>query len=70
MLFSFVCAGTLLDYVPWGWVRELHMVHDAQVFILQIHASSFESSWWGEMVKCREAFHGLGFQDVTEFSSD
>jgi hypothetical protein len=26
---------------------------------MQIDASSFGTSWWGEMAWCREAFHGL-----------
>jgi hypothetical protein len=47
------------------------MVHDAHLFILQIHASSFGAGWWGEMVaQHREAFHRLGVQDVAEFYSD
>jgi hypothetical protein len=43
---------------------------DAHLFVLQIHASSFGTSWWGEIVQHRNAFHGLGVQDVTEFHSD
>jgi hypothetical protein len=39
------------------------VVHDAHLFVLQIHASNFETSWWGEMVWLREAFHRLGIQD-------
>jgi hypothetical protein len=46
------------------------MVRDAHLFILQFHASSFGNGQWGEMVQNRDAFHGLGVQDVTEFSSD
>jgi hypothetical protein len=40
------CAGLC----SWGIGRELHVVHDAHLFILQIHASSFEPSWQREMV--------------------
>jgi hypothetical protein len=58
-----VCPGATLDYVPRGWVRESWVVHDAHLFVLQIHASNFETSWWGEMVWLREAFHRLGIQD-------
>jgi hypothetical protein len=52
------------------------MVHDAHLFILKIHASSFGTDWRGEMTHfffsvawCREGFHGLGVQDVAEFDS-
>jgi hypothetical protein len=65
MFFSFVaevggsvCPGDMLDYVPRGWVGELH-VWDAHLFILQIH-----DAWH------REALHRLGVQDVPEFNSD
>jgi hypothetical protein len=41
------------------------MVHNAYLFILQLHTSSFEASWWGEMaplffivVWYKDAFHG------------
>jgi hypothetical protein len=46
------------------------MMCDAHLFVLQIHASNFETGWWGEMAQCMEAFHRLGVQDVTEFDSD
>jgi hypothetical protein len=36
------------------------MVHNAYLFNLHIQASSFDTGWQGEMVRCREAFHGLG----------
>jgi hypothetical protein len=40
-------------------------------FLLQFYAGSFGASWWGKMVVChREAFHGVGVQDVAEFDSD
>jgi hypothetical protein len=42
----------------------------SRLFTLQVHVSSFENGWWGEMAQHREAFHGLGVQDVTEFDSD
>jgi hypothetical protein len=77
MLFSFVgageysvCPGTVLDYVPMGWVGESRMVHDAFLFVLQIHISSFETSWQGEMTWHTEASHGLAVQDVAAFNSD
>jgi hypothetical protein len=72
MLFSFIvgegsiCSGTVLDYVPKGWVGELCMVCDAHLFVLQIHASSFGTGWWGEVVQRREAFNGLGVE-IAEF---
>jgi hypothetical protein len=81
-LFSFVsegdsiCPGPALDYVPVWWVGELHMVSDAHLFILQIHASRFEACQWGEMAttslsmaRHKKSFHKLGVQDVSEFSS-
>jgi hypothetical protein len=46
------------------------MVRDAHLFILYIHTSYFGTRWLGEMVRHREAFHGLGFQDVVKFDSD
>jgi hypothetical protein len=46
------------------------VVYDAHLFVLQIHASSLGTSQWGEMVQHKEAFHGLGVQDVTEFDSE
>jgi hypothetical protein len=53
------------------------MVYDAHLFVLQIRVSSFGASSWGEMVPLflsavwhKEAFHGLGVQDVAEFDSD
>jgi hypothetical protein len=50
MLSSFVaggavCPGATLDYVPRGWLGESHVVHDAYLLLLQIHTSSFETSW-------------------------
>jgi hypothetical protein len=45
------------------------MVYDAHLFILQIHASSVETGWWGEMACFIEGFHKSEVQDVTEFSS-
>jgi hypothetical protein len=46
------------------------MVHDACLFVLQVHASSFGISWQGEMLWHKEAFHRLGVQDVAQFNSD
>jgi hypothetical protein len=45
-----VCPGDALDYFPRGWVGEFHVVCDAQLFVLQFHASSFGASCWEEMV--------------------
>jgi hypothetical protein len=45
------------------------MVRYVHLFVLQIHSSSFKTGWWEEMVLHREAFHGLGVQDVSEFNS-
>jgi hypothetical protein len=76
MLFSFVggggsvCPGAGLGYVPGRWVGESLVVCDAHLFILQVHARSFETGWWGEMVQLRGAFHQLGVQDVAEIDSD
>jgi hypothetical protein len=46
------------------------MVSDTYMFDLQIHMSSFETDWLRKMAQHREAFHGLGVQDVTELDSD
>jgi hypothetical protein len=51
------------------------MVHDVHLFLLQIYTSSFElvgrnGIAFLSTVKHREAFHGLGVQDVAEFNSD
>jgi hypothetical protein len=78
LLFSFVgVGGQSAQGWHWimflrvrGWVGKSWVVHDAHLFILQIHASSFETSWQGEMVWHRKVFHGLGVQDVTEFDSN
>jgi hypothetical protein len=67
-----VSPGAALDYVPRGWVGELRVVHDAYLFVLQIHTSSFGVSQRGEMALLfsmwcgvSEAFHWLGVQDVS-----
>jgi hypothetical protein len=58
MLFSFVgggdsiCPGAELDYVPREWVEELHIVHDAHLFFLLIHTSSFGAGQSREMARC------------------
>jgi hypothetical protein len=54
-----VCPRTALDYVPRGWVRELHLVSDAHLFILQIHASSFEADQGGEMALLFSVWRGV-----------
>jgi hypothetical protein len=36
------------------------VVRDGHLFLLQIHISSFETGWQGEMTQRKEAFHGLG----------
>jgi hypothetical protein len=48
------------------------MEHDAHLFILQIHASSFGDSQQGKMTMLfsvqhwhQETFQGIGVQDVT-----
>jgi hypothetical protein len=66
----------VLDYVPGWWIGELYMVHDAQLFILQSHKQHW--SWLAERNgttflsagQHKEAFYGLGVQDVIEFDSD
>jgi hypothetical protein len=53
MYFSFaggVQSAQGLCSFPRGWVRESRVVHDAPLFILQIHRSSFGACWWGEML--------------------
>jgi hypothetical protein len=52
------------------------MAHDVHLFLLQFHTGSFGARWQGRngaaflsMAWCRQAFHGLGVQDVTEFDS-
>jgi hypothetical protein len=52
-----VCSGAVLDYFPMGWVEESHMVCDAQLFVLQIHISSFGAGWQGEMVQHFSLWH-------------
>jgi hypothetical protein len=51
MLFSFFVGWgeAVLDYFPRQWVGESHVVCDAHLLILQIHASSFETSWWEKL---------------------
>jgi hypothetical protein len=34
-----VSPGAVLDYFPGVWIKELHMVHDAHLFILQFHTT-------------------------------
>jgi hypothetical protein len=50
--------------------RELHIILDAVLLILQIHASRFEISQWGEMEWPKENFQGSGVQDILEFNPD
>jgi hypothetical protein len=53
MLFSFVEGGfslprVMLGYVPGrggGWIGKSHMVLDAYLFILKIHANNFGTGW-------------------------
>jgi hypothetical protein len=40
-----------------GVGRESHMVHDAYLFFLQFHTSSFGASWWGEMALLFSVWH-------------
>jgi hypothetical protein len=64
MFFSFVVCvgvqwvGAVLDYVPRGWMGKSQVVRDAHLFVLQIHRSSFRTSWWVEMAQCREVSTG------------
>jgi hypothetical protein len=60
-----------------GWVGKSHLVCDAHLLVLHIHTSSFGAHQLGEMVqlfseqrRSKEAFHGLGVQDIAEFDSD
>jgi hypothetical protein len=68
-------------HVPRVWVggmgRESHVIGEAHLFILQIHASSFRASQLGEMGSTllstawrKDGFHRLGVQDVASFDSD
>jgi hypothetical protein len=66
-----------MDYVPREWVGELNMIHDAHLFVLQIHTSSFGAGWQEEIFFFQvghgvrmEYFHGLRVQDVAEFDFD
>jgi hypothetical protein len=36
---------------------------------MEAHLESAVGEKWGHSVRCREAFHGLGVQDVTGFDS-
>jgi hypothetical protein len=86
MFFSFTEGGGVMSahelcwiIFPWrvGGRGEPHEVCDAHLFLLQFHAGSFGSGWWGEMalifffgvVWHREVFHRLGVQDDTGFDS-
>jgi hypothetical protein len=55
-----VCPWAVLEYFPGGWVGELHMVHDAHLFILQFHASSFGAGWQEEMACFFSEWCGAG----------
>jgi hypothetical protein len=46
------------------------VVRDAHRFVLQTHASNFETGWQAEMVQHKEAFHWLRVQDVAELNPD
>jgi hypothetical protein len=72
------CWGVTGLFSLGGWVRELCVVCDAHLFLLQLHTGSFGVAG-GEKWLClffssvawhREAFHRLGVQNVTEFDSD
>jgi hypothetical protein len=58
-----ICLGAALAYFPWGWVG---VVSHKQLCSWPAgrNGVTFFSAVW-----CREAFHGLGIQDVTEFDS-
>jgi hypothetical protein len=66
MFFSFAggqrfsLPWAVLDYFPSRLVRESCMVHDAHLFILQLHSRRFRDCWWGEMVLLFSVWHGLG----------
>jgi hypothetical protein len=49
LLGGFSLPRGALDYIPGEWVGDSNVVCAAHLFILQIHARSFETSWWGEM---------------------
>jgi hypothetical protein len=75
MILNFVGREVVQSAQGLRWImflgsEESCVMGDAHLFILQILASSFETSWQGEMAWCREAFHGLGVQDVAEIDSD
>jgi hypothetical protein len=68
-----VCPETVLHYFPGGFAEELHVLHDAHLFILQFHTNNsglagrekwptFFSVAWPRVI-----FYGLGVQDVAEF---
>jgi hypothetical protein len=75
MFFSFVggvsiCPWTALGYVLGGSVGDSCVVHDTQLFTLQIHTSSFGTSWQGKMVQHSKALYGLVVQKFADFDSD
>jgi hypothetical protein len=49
----------VLDYVPGRWIRESQVVHDAQLFVLQIHASRFGAGQGGEVALLFSVWHGI-----------
>jgi hypothetical protein len=77
MFFSFagvwgsVCPWAVLDYVPGGSVGELYVVHDVHLFFckqLWSRLAGRNVSFYS-VTQHKEAFHGIGVQDVTEFES-
>jgi hypothetical protein len=50
----------VLDYIPGDWVGESHVVHDASLFVLQIHASCFGAGQGVEMVPLFSVQCGVG----------
>jgi hypothetical protein len=60
--FQFCCSGVQyaqgLHWIIFPGVRNLCVVH-VSLFVLQIHASSFGASWWGEMVPLYSVWHSI-----------
>jgi hypothetical protein len=63
--------GAAWIMLPGGWLGESLVVHDAHLFVLQIHAHSFELAG-GEKcccfsyAGCKEVFHRLGVQKFAD----
>jgi hypothetical protein len=52
----------------WGGVGKSHVVHDAHLFILQSHTSSFGASQLGKMAPIFSVWPGIGKHSTSQES--